>query len=189
MVFRVLATQKSTSLTRAMTPPYMHSSKIRVFSGQSFGFQDCSSTDPSAFRAKHKHFASALLRFLNCYAFHSIACIGTFPELKRCQRPSSHPNLTEVLISKILTNIYCFSPPRSGISTLIHHSAADCWVWHLLLAEGARKFCSFLPADCTARNILPNAPVVGMGGYTTVWHLCTSNLYQLSSGSNWKTDF
>lgn len=161
----------------------------QVFSVQSSGLQDCPSTDPSTFKAKHKHFASAPLQLLNCYAFHSLACVGTFPELKRCYRPNCHSNLSDVLTSKIPTNTYCFSPPRCGTSTLNHFSAADFWVSHRLTAESARTFHSTPPANCMARKVLPDAPVVSMCRYTTVQHLCTSNLCQPSSGSNCKTHF
>lgn len=172
-----------------MTPPYTCVPQKQVFSGQSFGFHDCPSTVSSTFRAKHKYFASAPLQSLNCYAFHSIACVGTFPELKRYYRPNSHSHLSEVLISKIPTNTYCFSPPGCGTSTSIHFSAADFWVLCFLTAESARTSHSAPPADCMARKVLPDAPVVSMCRHTTVQHLCASNLYQPSSGTNCKTDF
>lgn len=172
-----------------LSPPYTHATqKKESFLDKALDFTTAQEWNASDFRAKHEDFASALLQLLNCYAFHFIACVDTFPELKRCYRPTSHSNLAEVLISKIPMKTY-FSPPRCGTSTLLHRSVANFWVLHFLLAEGARTFCSFLPADCTARKVLPNAPVVSMGRYTTVRHLCTSNRYQPSSGSNWKTDF
>lgn len=57
------------------------SSKIIAFSRENLGFQDCPSTDSSTSKAKHKHFAAALLHLLSYYTFHCIACVGTFPKL------------------------------------------------------------------------------------------------------------
>lgn len=125
-------------------PPYTRApQKWESFLDKALDFTTAQEWNASYFRAKHEDFASALLQLLNCYTFHFIACVGTFPELKRCYRPNSQSNLTEVLISKIPTNTYCFSPPRCGTSTLLYHSVANFWVLRFLLAEVPEHFAPF----------------------------------------------
>lgn len=82
------------------------SSKIIVFSGENLAFQDCPSTDPSTSKAKHKHFAAALLAVT---LFTVLLVLVPFLNNKAARSQISVPISQKFSLPKN-SNTYCFSP-------------------------------------------------------------------------------
>lgn len=120
------------------------SSKIILFSGKNLGFQDCPSTDPSASRAKHKHFSLLLFSSYLAVTLFTVLLV-LVPFLNYEAARSFFPSHRSSHFQTPNKHLYCFSPPGCSTSTLIHHPTDDSWALCLCFACSARTFCSLQP--------------------------------------------